>query len=487
MKRSHIRDIGIVGWAMLAGCGGDSGTSPDPAITKPITIVSGAGASDTVNSKLAQALIIEVRVNGVLKKGVVIRFDALPSVAPLRRYEAPVLISSLTSDQYGTFIADSTDASGRARVLVQLGTVAGAAGVAITVPELGVKDTARFTVRPGNAARIVMSVRDTAVTVGATYSLGASAGDVFGNARTELPIFASLTPYTTIDAAGIVKAASAGRAVITIKSGAFVDTSRVSIVPDYTIVGVTQGTISTTKLDGTGLTRLTAVASSVMLPRWNPTGTRVVFYEGNPDSNAQLYTVDLAGVRTLVAVGAGPSTKFFPAFSADGQQLFFAGLPAGSSYSEIWRSQADGSGVTKLTSSGGQVVSTQPSPSPDGTKIVFNSGGIITTMDVASMTRKSLGVRGDFPKFSPDGTQILFLGQGLNFSTNLAVMNADGTNVRVSLTHVYDQYSGPSWSPDGTWIVVQDQYNNSLELVRASNFEILPLTKLNFTQASFKP
>lgn len=485
MKSIPIRNVAVLGCAMVLGCGGDSGTAP--VVLRPITVVSGADVSDTVRTRLLQALIVEVRVNGVLKPGAVVRFDALPTRDPLRGYESAVLVSTLTSNQYTSFVADSTDASGRARVLVQLGTIAGSTGVAITVPEIGLVDTARFTVLPGNAGRIAMKVRDTSVVVGVSYSIGASVADVFGNARTEAPTFTSLTPYSTVDATGVVKATSAGRAVIAVKSGTFADTSRVSIIPDATIVGATiilgKVSIATTKLDGTGLTPLTSVVSSVMLPHFNPAGTRVVFYEGDPNSNAQLYSVDLAGTRTLITVGAGPTTKYFPTYSADGQQLFFTGI-SGSYTADVWRSQADGSGVTKLTSSTSGT-SAEPSPSPDGTKVVFNSDGLISTVDIATRTVKSLGVRGNFPSYSPDGTKILFLSQATYGELNLAVMNADGSNVRILAARRYDLYSGPSWSPDGTWIIIQSY--TSLELVRASNFEILPLANLKFYQASFKP
>jgi Tol biopolymer transport system component len=64
-------------------------------------------------------------------------------------------------------------------------------------------------------------------------------------------------------------------------------------------------------------------------------------------------------------------------------------------------------------------------------------------------------------------------------------MNATGSNVRVLSQQSYGVYSAPNWSPDGTWIIIRNFGN--LDLVRASNFELLPLPKLNFTQASFKP
>ena len=486
MKSSHtIKGISAFGCAVLLACGSDTGTTPES--TRPITIASGGSVSDTVGTRLVQALIVEVRANGVLRPGAIVRFETQPSTDPKRSYEYTALISRLTSTQYTTFVADSTDASGRARVLVQLGSVSGSTGVTITVPELGVVDTAKFTVRPGNPARITMAVRDTAIIAGASYAIGASVADRYGNARTDVPTYTSVNPYATVDAAGVVKATSAGRALITVKAGAFTDTARASIIPDYTIVGVSavggQAVIATAKLDGTGFLRLTSTSSNIMLPRFNPAGTRVVFYEGDPNYDARLYSVDLAGTRTLVNVVAGPATKFFPAYSTDGQQLFFSGNPASAYYSEIWRSQSDGSGVTRLTTSVNSTA-TEPSPSPDGKKLVFTAGGFISTLDLNTKVVTSLGVRGSTPKYSPDGTQILFFGPG-PYETNLGVMDASGSNVRMLSGRSYDTYGAPNWSPDGAWIIVRSY--SSLDLVRVSNFEVLPIPRLNFWQASFKP
>jgi hypothetical protein len=486
MTRAPHIAMRVVACLALAGCSLDALTGGSKG---PITIVDGADVSDTIDARLLRALIVEVRVKGELQKGVEVRFNALPSTNALRPYELPILIAHLTDDlnYYNTIIVDSTDASGKARVLVRLGSVAGAAGIAISVPQIGVVDTATYTVRPGNATRIGMSVRDTAVIIGATYNLGGAVTDKHGNVRTEVPTFAPANPFVTVDAAGMVKTTSVGRALIVIKSGVFADTARVSVVPDATIVGVTanlgQRVLATAKLDGTGFLRLTSTVSNILLPRWNPTGTRVVFYEGDPSTNSQLYSVDLSGTRTLVSTGGGLRTRFFPTYSADGQQLFFTAYSS-SDDMEIWRSQADGSGIAELVSLRGLSVS-DPSVSADGTKLVFRLGARIATIDLGTKVLTTLAPNGRFPRYSPDGTQILFLTPDPSHDFNLAVMNADGSNVRVVEKRIYEVYSAPNWSPDGTWILVRGDYN--LDLVRASNFEVVPVPKLDFSQASFKP
>ena len=82
--------------------------------------------------------------------------------------------ASLNSQYFSAFVSDSTDADGHAAVLVELGSVAGKAGILITVPELGLSDTAWYTVQPGRPAQLMLGVRDTVVTLGPRGTLGST-------------------------------------------------------------------------------------------------------------------------------------------------------------------------------------------------------------------------------------------------------------------------------------------------------------------------
>ena len=73
-------------------------------------------------------------------------------------------------------------------------------------------------------------------------------------------------------------------------------------------------------------------------------------------------------------------------------------------------------------------------------------------------------------------------GPGINA---MVVMNADGTAPRTLTGHNYDTYSSPSWSADGKWILIRGLFQ--LELVRASDFEVIGLPTLKLSQTSFKP
>jgi hypothetical protein len=450
--------------------------------------VAGNAGTDTVRSVLLQALIVEVRDgSGVPVPGAVVRFAGAPSADP---YALEAYLMRLDQQNPVQMAVDTTDAHGQAAMIVQLGTRAGPQRVVVTVPVYGYVDTARFTGNAGSAYRIGTMIRDTALIVGSSYPLGAAVVDRFGNPRPGDPLtYAVLSPTVSVDGTGAVKGVAVGRGTIAVTSGTATDTARVTIVPDGVLAVVAStgsGTsIATVKLDGSQLKPLTTVTSSVMLPRWSPSGDRIVFYERDPNSNAGLSTVDLRGVRSaLVPSPAGPTTQFQPRFSADGQWIHFTGLSSGSYYLwSLWRMHVDGTGTEQLASSPSMSYS-QPSPSPDGTRVVFNAGGVISTVDLATKTVTSLGVTGSVPLYSPDGSRIVFLSG--SYSSELSVMNADGSNRRTLSGRLYDTYSSPTWSPDGKWIVLRG--SSSLELINVATFEVLPIpSSRSFYQPAFKP
>jgi len=83
---------------------------------------------------------------------------------------------------------------------------------------------------------------------------------------------------------------------------------------------------------------------------------------------------------------------------------------------------------------------TDPSWSPDGTKLAFSLGGAIETCTVSTCTPAALGsVTGTEPAWSPDGTKIAYVNSG-----NIHIVTFPGA---VDSTLVAG--TDPSWSPDG--------------------------------------
>ena len=132
---------------------------------------------------------------------------------------------------------------------------------------------------------------------------------------------------------------------------------------------------------------------------------------------------------------------------------------------------ADGSGVTQLTNSGGGEV---PAWSPDGTRIAFVSsrdnpsgtGIFVMNADGTNLKRLTLNpVYSDSsPAWSPDGTQITFAAVRDGATQHeIYLMNADGTNLR-RLTSGGGFNHGPAWSPDGSRIAFTSHRDGNFEI-----------------------
>lgn len=182
-----IRLRGLLGaavaTALVIGCGGDTTARPTQS---GLQIDAGANVTDSIGAVLTQALVIEVRKpGGALVSGAVARFTALSNDS--LPYASAIAVANLSSQNFSAFVSDSTDAHGRAAVLVELGSVAGKAGILITVPELGLADTAWYTVLAGRPARFTLGVRDTVVSKGATWPSASTSPTVTGTRYLQIP------------------------------------------------------------------------------------------------------------------------------------------------------------------------------------------------------------------------------------------------------------------------------------------------------------
>jgi Tol biopolymer transport system component len=258
---------------------------------------------------------------------------------------------------------------------------------------------------------------------------------------------------------------------------------------------------------------------------FSPDGRRLI-YQSTPASGGcdQIYTVGIDGsTRARVSTGTGRTTCGY--FYPDGQHILFASTHAASpdcpprpgyergyvwpiydSY-EIYRARADGSSLTRLTSTPGY--DAEATIGADG-RIVFTStrdGDMeIYSMNADGSDARRLTKRpgpDGGPFFSPDGRQIIFRGRVLSpgpelddyrvllrdglwrpTSLEIFVMDRDGGHVR-QVTRLGGANFAPSWHPDGRRIIFSSNHHNP----RGRNFDVFLVTLdgTGLEQVTFTP
>jgi Tol biopolymer transport system component len=492
--------------AALLGCGGggDGPTTPPQGGTPGLNVVSGAGATDTIEAVQKQPLVVRVvGANGKPLAGRVVTFAPTPIAVPpgttLPSWISPTTTAVATVEGWSPIGSGVTDAEGRVGALVRMGAVAGPAAIVVTVPELGLTTTAAYTVTPGAAYTLGVSPRDTAVYVGATVALKAAMRDRAGNARDDAVTYELTGDRATLSGATL-SATAIGRVRLKARVGAVSDTMGISIVPRGTIAAYTmvmntghQLAVYSFGLDGSNFRKVvpSVIGSGYfgeMPPVWSRDGATIFYHDNKTDHTRSLWAVDVAtGVsRRLLSAADQFAHEAWPARSPDGQWVYFNG----SEFNEatLFRVRTDGTGREQVGPTGaGQ---RQPSLSPDGTRVAFSSGGTLAVMDLASKQVTSLGLTAGAPAWSPLGDLIAYVSATdyLN-SGAIHVVRPDGSGARVVTTGI--GYVGRlDWSPDGKYLVAANN-GGSLVVIDVATGEEMPVRLTaagqSFLSPSWKP
>jgi hypothetical protein len=456
----------------LAACSGADAVRPEPV--RGIKIVAGSNVTDSVSAVLTQALVVEVHdsTGALAPVGTVVLF-----VPGSRRSinGADVLLQSLIpTGGFNTFASSTTDAAGRAVVRVQLGELAGEGRLAISVPIFGISDTARYTITPGAAARVVVSPVDTMLYAGKSFAYRGGVTDQFGNALTgHVTWNTSSTGLAVVDG-GVVTAATTGRYTVVASAGALTATLAVSVVPVGRLAGTQFGllngapfpAVSIIDLDGSH-NKVLAWGGNGTNPKWMPDRSAIIYASLVDGSLWQLCLVDTNGVtRPFFANGIPFVThQTEPNPSRNGQWLFFSAYDSrctgGNGYC-LYRSRIDGSQPELLGIAATVGSALRPAPSPDGSRVAFMRGGqlyfsnsAIQVLDVATKTVSTWSVAGSNPSWSPDGTQVAFVSD----THLLSIIRADGTALHALNTggRTYQDYP-VSWSPDGKYVMARSTF-----------------------------
>jgi Tol biopolymer transport system component len=242
-------------------------------------------------------------------------------------------------------------------------------------------------------------------------------------------------------------------------------------------------------LDGSGYSVLPVATADYQgrYPSWiSPTAIAAM----DGQYYARVLRVGTSGtVQYLVPNADTVVLEVWPQASRDGSWIYFGGLVPGYSTAgvSIWRVQPTGTGLQRVSPSNvdGQG-DTEPSPSPDGTKIAVATtrfgGFTLAVIDVATAQITNLNVPGQGPRWAPAGDTIAYL----SGSEIWLVSSGGGGARRVSpLGRSYGL--GIDWSPDRHWIIARGSM--SLELIEVATGQFLTLPGLpgGPYQPAFKP
>jgi Tol biopolymer transport system component len=203
---------------------------------------------------------------------------------------------------------------------------------------------------------------------------------------------------------------------------------------------------------------------SEQTPDWSRDGSRIV-YMGHPQfgENDQRQLQDIwvmdADGQHRTQLTSTPWREEVPAWTVDGRIVFCGQDRNDPGNWDIYRMNADGSGLTNLTRTSADVFECWPSPAPHGNRLAFTRA-TESSIEIWTMKIDGTGLRrvatGFISDWSPSGNDIAFTRDNASSTdTDIWIAHSDGTGQRNLTGTPNRRESFPSWAPDGTAVAYQ--------------------------------
>ncbi|MGH3009869.1 MAG: TolB family protein [Gaiellaceae bacterium] len=184
--------------------------------------------------------------------------------------------------------------------------------------------------------------------------------------------------------------------------------------------------------------------------------------------------------RRLLATNR-PWPQWDPAFSPDGHEIAFRGYwgPGDGAYA-LYVASRSGCTARRLTRS----VASDPSWSPDGRWIVFDTSGYGDIYKVhpngTALTKLFTGhgvKEGGYPAWSPDGRRIAYV-RDQRHGSQIWLMRPDGSDKHLLHIDATAVDQGLTWSHDGRWLAFDRTATNygTIAVIRADGSDMHTLT-----------
>jgi Tol biopolymer transport system component len=212
---------------------------------------------------------------------------------------------------------------------------------------------------------------------------------------------------------------------------------------------------------------------------FSPAGSKIAYSVADSRGTYEIYVVDAAGLNPYRLTSKKSFSASSPAWSPDGTKIAFGATLAEGRIGngEIGIMNSDGTNPINLTNTPPTAYEGNPSFSPNGEKIVFESRSInkdniariyVMNSDGTNRTLLPGTAYGQDPSFSPDGDHIAFYGvvEGL---FGIGVMNSDGTDPIQIGTERDLSLGGAVFFPNGERIAIARNTKGGTDNIYAVN------------------